>query len=383
MSDNMIDALAMLFTLQRWNFLPRIENWVEAENVAYVAHIVYGVGRTAGLKDLDLESVLSRTLLKSFNKCYMSDISKYTKDAIKEMDNKLWDKIERSIVQETVKLFPSKLQEFVKKHIMISTGESEQESKMNKLLQFAQMKAAITECLVNRSIYKEHPYYTTDYANIINNNKTDIDKMKDIDEYRSAYADLENFFKYILKLKYLRRWNRLNRAIETSVMSHTFLVATLVLIASKLEQLNGSMTKDNSFVLKCILRALYHDVNEGLTGDVISPVKKKIIEKGNIDWADVEAKIIEHLQNEIVPDEINNDISSLGLLEELPESKVRNPGGLVNECDKLALVLECEFEKRMGRSLKEMQNVFSEYVLELLKSPWKSISQIVGDLRLI
>jgi 5'-deoxynucleotidase YfbR-like HD superfamily hydrolase len=39
-------------------------------------------------------------------------------------------------------------------------------------------------------------------------------------------------------MKYLRRWNRLNRAVETSVMSHTFTVASLAVIAARLASIS-------------------------------------------------------------------------------------------------------------------------------------------------
>ncbi|MGA9108898.1 MAG: hypothetical protein ACLPSL_05660 [Smithella sp.] len=43
MKDTLVDAITSLFMIQRWNFLPRVETWVEAENVAYSAHIGFAL----------------------------------------------------------------------------------------------------------------------------------------------------------------------------------------------------------------------------------------------------------------------------------------------------------------------------------------------------
>ena len=44
--ESLVCALRTLMTLQRWNFMPKIETWVEAENIAYVTHIAYVIAKT-------------------------------------------------------------------------------------------------------------------------------------------------------------------------------------------------------------------------------------------------------------------------------------------------------------------------------------------------
>ena len=97
MNVKFLDAISTLFTLQRWNFVPRVETWVEAENVAYVSHLIYAVGRGAGLSGQQVEKALARAILKSFNKHFLSDISHYTRKAINDVKSNLWEDIEKDV----------------------------------------------------------------------------------------------------------------------------------------------------------------------------------------------------------------------------------------------------------------------------------------------
>ncbi|MCK5688698.1 hypothetical protein KAI87_05470, partial [Myxococcota bacterium] len=114
MRADITDALSTLFSLQRWNAFPRVETWVEAENVAYVAHLAYAVGRSGGLSDDALESILVSVLLKSFMKYELSDISFNTRQAIGE---DAWLSVEEAVLEPTVALFPEDVREWVKKNL--------------------------------------------------------------------------------------------------------------------------------------------------------------------------------------------------------------------------------------------------------------------------
>ncbi|MBF8277298.1 MAG: hypothetical protein HW390_2371 [Candidatus Brocadiaceae bacterium] len=89
------EAISTLLTLQRLNFVPQVEAWTEAENVAYVSHLIYAVGRASNLQIKDIERTLARALVKSFNKHFVSDISHYTRKAINDVEPGLWQKFGR------------------------------------------------------------------------------------------------------------------------------------------------------------------------------------------------------------------------------------------------------------------------------------------------
>ena len=116
MKDSMIFLLGSMFTIQRWNFLPRIETWVEAENAAYVTHVSYVIGRSVGMNPDQLESMLLRALLKSLNKHYMTDISLSVRDKLKAKSPEAWMKLVDSTAIRTSKLFPRVISDNVRKY---------------------------------------------------------------------------------------------------------------------------------------------------------------------------------------------------------------------------------------------------------------------------
>ncbi len=94
-TSSLLDAIQSLFTLQRWNFLPRVETWVEAENVAYSTHIGYALAREqTSLNEQALEKFLIRSLLKSFNKHGLSDVPHRTRKVLENVAGEgSWEKI--------------------------------------------------------------------------------------------------------------------------------------------------------------------------------------------------------------------------------------------------------------------------------------------------
>lgn len=368
-----VDAISTLFTLQRWNDLPRLETWVEAENAAYVAHLAYAVGRSSGMDNDDMEALLARSLLKSFRKHHLSDVSIGTRKAI---GPNAWQKVEEGALQGTVSMFPEEVQDYVRDHLSSYPLTTDEQRPPDKLLRLVSMEVAISECECNKEAYSGRQLYQP----ILEELRGDQGNLSEIDAFRSASANLRKsgYFNEIQRLKYLRRWNRINRAIATSVMSHTFVVAALAMVASQLELADGTEHEDD-FSLRCVLRALFHDVPEIYTGDVITPVKNGIVQLANIEWDDIEKKAIAPLR-EAATQPIRDDFERYGLLKELDDDASKDYcGALVKQCDHLALLLECLFERQLGRLAVEMDSAFSSYARELLRSDFSSIRELTVE----
>ena len=162
-------------------------------------------------------------------------------------------------------------------------------------------------------------------------------------------------------------------------MSHTFIVAFLALLFSKMSEKEISEhTTDgeekSSFLYHAILRALFHDVPESLTGDIISPVKQEISKIDKDALKNVEVA----LKNEIVnsaPLGVQREIEEYHLLEEINKNQPHSVSSLVKDCDMLALVLECLLEKLSGRLVGEMLPVYSKYLNDLQNSEWSHVRE--------
>lgn len=372
MNVKFLDAISTLFTLQRWNFVPRVETWVEAENVAYVSHLIYAVGRGAGLSGEQVEKALARAILKSFNKHHLSDISHYTRKAINDAKPGLWEEVEKDVCQDTLTLFPEGVHGYIQNNMIAPLLDPEDEKTIEgKLLRFVQMDVARSECETNKRAYPENPYY----LDLISELDGDVQRFREVDDFRNSMSQLRKYGEYIKNMKYLRRWNRINRSVETSVMSHTFVVAALALVTSCMEVSNPECELPDNFIYRAILRALFHDVPEAFTGDVITPVKKRIVERAGKDWREIEIRRLKPLID-VTPEKVAADMKEFELLEDLPSGNEDLVGKLVKECDRLSMLLECIFEQSTGRTYGEMVQAYNAYARTLLSSPWRSIREI-------
>ncbi len=203
------------------------------------------------------------------------------------------------------------------------------------------------------------------------------------EDFDSNFFD--NYFSMIRCLKDLRRWNRLNRTNESSVLSHTFLVAFFALlfslmhkkdIAKEHEQIGRD--EGTHFTRIAILKALFHDVPESLTGDIISPVKNDMIKTIKKEqWEQVENSLcresIKDLTKELPG--VWSDINKYGLLEDPKDEVPFSISSMIKDCDRLALLIECLFEKRAGMRSEEMEVAYNNYLNELQNSEWHHIRE--------
>ena len=377
MRDTLVSALSTLSSLQRWNFLPRVETWVESENIAYMAHMGYAIAKTSlGFNEEQISILLTRILLKSFNKHYLSDIPVHSREILKNLDDgKIWEELVKEAAHKTSKLFPRSKKVSLNYYKYLShNGEYYQDitlkEKIEELVKYLQYKTAYEECSINSQIYKNY------YEEIIKEIENKINKLNSRETFEEGYKILENYFYIIKKLKYIRRWNRINRLIESSVLTHTFIVSFLVMFFSDLSENEiKENNEEKNFRLKAILKAMFHDVPESLSGDLISPVKQALEKISPNAWKKVEKDLIEKQIIKKASEAIKQDFDTYKLLDELNDKDPYSIDSLVKYCDKLALVIECVFEKNRGMMADEMTIAFHNYINDLQNSEWRYIRE--------
>ena len=309
-------------------------------------------------------------LLKAFNKQFLSDISHYTRKAIKDVKSDLWSDLEKDAATKTLGLFPEEIHPYIQQNLITPLSDPEEEKKTeSKLVSYIQLEVAKLECETNKRGYPDNPYYLDLFTEL----EGRVDSMPGVDDFRISFTQLKKYREYIKNMKYLRRWNRINRSVETSVMGHTFGVAALALVAACLEVGRSEETLSKNFIYQSILRALFHDVPEAFTGDVISPVKDCIKTKCN--WPEIEERRLVPLR-EATPEKLLNEIDDLKLFSELPSGGEDKVGKLVKDCDRLSLLLECVFERSAGGVHGEMEKAYNDYARTVLCSQWRSIREI-------
>ena len=79
-----------------------------------------------------------------------------------------------------------------------------------------------------------------------------------------------DFFAYLNRLKYIKRWSLMRSNYEENVLEHTNQV---VIITHVLATIKNKLYGGNVDVLKAVLYAEYHETGEVITGDMPTPIK--------------------------------------------------------------------------------------------------------------
>ncbi len=371
MSYTLLGILKTLFCLNRWNVDPRVETWTEAENVALCCHVVYAAGKSIGLGDEVLHHAIKRTLFKSNYKYILSDISVAVRELIDENDGLAWQKI-RADVDERIKLlFPPSTAAHLYGYFSLEGNygvPEDMKGLTEDLVSFAKIRAALSECEINAEVFPKS------YGRHVDNLEAKLDnvltngRLGPLRRGEAPREGVEHYLAVIRNLKHVRRWNRLNRFIESSVLAHTFIVAFLAVLFSEMEAANQGR-QNGHFQYEAMVLALFHDVPEVLTGDIISPVKGLIEEHSPGLIVQMERQATDKLLAGL-PEQIKTDMEAKAVLKEPNKEVPFSAPSLVKDCDQLAGMLECAFEMSVGNANPELVAGFDSYHRELQKSEW-------------
>lgn len=79
-----------------------------------------------------------------------------------------------------------------------------------------------------------------------------------------------NFYAFLDRMKYIRRWALMRSSQEENIMEHSQQVA---MFAHALAVIDTDVFKHSPDMLKTVLFALYHESSEVMTGDLPTPIK--------------------------------------------------------------------------------------------------------------
>ena len=150
-----------------------------------------------------------------------------------------------------------------------------------------------------------------------------------------------SFFALLSRMKYIHRWALMRNAREENLSEHCLevgiLTHALCLIGNK--KLNKKLSVDMA-----VLRALYHDAAEILTGDMPTPVKYRR-EELKTAYKKVEKEAEERLLSTL-PDYLEEEYRKVFFPEEEENAAYENK--LIKAADKLSALIKCEEELRSG-----------------------------------
>ncbi len=190
-----------------------------------------------------------------------------------------------------------------------------------------------------------------------------IDVMKD--------SDAICFLLSVRRLQSALRWNRLKRAYPVSVMSHLFIVTVISFVLFRLDK------RSDAEVTEAILRSLYHDVPETITGDIITPTKKATPGLEDV-IRDIEEKLVE----EQLLNHIRGHAFEKSYRDRLLDPWGDHLGKLVKQADHLSAFLEArieELDNPFGEQFKKSRKWITK---NIAKSPFEISKRLREDFEL-
>ena len=282
------------FSIQRWNDLIRPFDMVEMDKAAEKMVLAYIIGKYEENKGIfiDWEWIIHASFFDLLRKIALCDI----KAPVQQM-------LKREFLDEYMRLNEWVLNQY---RPLINDDEF-----FSKFTIYVGQKAGYfnlpEELTASLRVYNAAHKYATmrelDMLAVVNE-KQRLEKI-----YTELQADIQPFldleglqkimthqkpFDFLMKIEQLRfqtRWNQTPRVPATSVLGHCFYVAIMTMLLGR--ESNPDMCKRR--IINNFFSALFHDLPESVTRDIISPVKQA---------TDGLPEIVKKIEDEIVAKEL-------------------------------------------------------------------------------
>lgn len=371
-------------SIGRWNDYPRMIPLMELDKQAHKLIIAYFLAKSEP-EDIDIYNLIEAGIFEFFRRVVVTDIRpdvfhNSIEKKSKQINAWVLSKLESS-------LLPIQNGEYFKKFEQFLNDDTMYE-KERFILKAASYLSTRWEFGI--------VYQTSQFLN-------DIEELK-----KSVEMEIEDYYELIGvrkillnkklakvvdlsgRLRFQKRWAQTPRIPETSVLGHMLIVAILGYFYSlKI----GACKKRVEFNFLC---ALFHDLPEALTRDIISPVKYSVSGLDDLisefEMAKIDDEIMPNIPlhikdefsyilgiNEGKKDEFANriyekNIKIVDTLKPYNEDKYRAIDGVgLKQCDKFAAFIEATLSISHGIKSKELVNA-----VESLKKDFKEKGNMSG-----
>ena len=375
-NSKLIEHIFKAASISRWNDYPKMTNLVELDKQAHKFIIAYFIAKLE--KNVDMNYVIEAGIFEFLSRVVVTDIRPDVFHQIQKQKKEQVNTWVLSMLENLVKDieggdFLSRLKSYL-------TGEDKSRAKECLILKAASYLATRWEFSI--------VYQTSRFLN-------DIDELKSkVDEELEDYYELIGVRKIAMnqklaklidlagRLRFQKRWAQTPRIPETAVLGHMLVVAILSYFYS-LEVKACKTRLENNFFC-----ALFHDLPESLTRDIISPVKYGI-EGLNEIISEYEMRLIDERILPFVPENFRNEFSYIlgireqsgkfiknefenricekkpllheGTMENVNEDKFNAiDGKALKYCDKLAAYFEAGISISYGVKSKELTDGFNK-----------------------
>ena len=375
-NSKIIDSIFSSASIQRWNDYPRMVELVELDKQAHKFIIAYFIAKLE--KDVNYTHLIEAGIFEFLRRVVVTDIRpdvfrKALQKKSKEINTWVISKLSPSLESIDNGTFLQKFQEYL------------ENPEIYKKERFILKAASYLATKWEFSIVYQTSQFLTDIEDV----------KKSVDEEIEDYYELIGVRKIALnkklakiidlsgRLRFQKRWAQTPRVPETSVLGHMLTVAIFGYFFSIDVNACDKRIQNNFFT------ALFHDLPEALTRDIITPVKYCVDELSDI-IAEYELEKIEDDILPNIPSELHDEFSYiLGLYDgkkeefenKIYEDKIKIvedvskynqdkynaiDGLALKQCDKLSAFVEASLSLSHGIKSKELINGKKE-ILKSLK----------------
>lgn len=282
------------FSIERWNDLIRPFDLVEMDKAAEKMVLAYIIGKfeeEAGHK-INWNWMINASLFDLLKKIALCDIKAPVQDLIKAEYPAEFLRLNEWVLNQYKPYIEDK--EFFSQ-FTIYIGQKAQSIPIPK-----------EDLLTSRVYAAAHRYSTMRELQMLKlvNERERYEKIeKELNASLAKYSELRGLqllltkqrpFEFLLKieqLRFQRRWNQTPRVPYTSVLGHCYFVAAITALLQK--ECGASLCQKR--VYNNFFSALFHDLPEAVTRDIISPVKQA---------TDALPQIVKRIEDEIVGREL-------------------------------------------------------------------------------
>lgn len=284
------------FSIERWNDLIRPCEMIEMDKAAERMVLAYIIGKyeeNAG-NELDWDWMIYASFFDLLKKIALCDIKSPVQRMIQEEYPAEYKKLEKWVLSQYKDILDKELFARFKDYIehkdmtCASEAETKARARSSRIMRAAHKYSAMREFEMIKVV--NEPFRIRNIEKQLNQ---DIESFLDLRGLQLLLTKQRpyEFLMIIEQLRFQTRWNQTPRVPKTSVLGHSYYVAALTLLLSRQEGIEFCKNRRyNNF-----FSALFHDLPEAVTRDIISPVKQATHELPSI---------VKNIEDEIVRKEL-------------------------------------------------------------------------------
>ena len=375
MEKNLILKIFEGFSIQRWNDLIRPFELVEMDKAGEKMVLAYIIGKFEENKGnrIDWHWMIYASLFDLLRKIALCDIKAPVQQMLKKEFPEEYLRLNEWVLNQYSNLMDEKLFSEFSDYVYSKSGTKTIPDDLKKTVR------------VYEAAHKFATIRELEMISVVNEKERLADIKTELEEQIQPYLEFEGLqklithqkaFKFLLKIEQLRfqtRWNQTPRIPATSVLGHCFYVAIMTLLLGR--ESNPKMCRQR--VINNFFSALFHDLPESVTRDIISPVKQATDDLPNI-VKKIENEIV---SKELVPlmenffvnqiiyytsDEFSNRIQNeMGIIQKVSYDELNEKyndekfqpidGKLVRICDHLSALMEASISINHGITSEHLE----------------------------